>query len=78
MIDPTDLTDGQFSEVIARYCECMEEVKLRIEVVRVLLSGRFSLKYLPPLVESVCLQIRKILELIALASLVAVKDEYSR
>src|SRR6266851_327306 len=73
----TNPAEPQFSEVITLYCGCMEEIKLRVDVVRLFLGGQLS-TYLPPLVESVCLQIRKILELIALASLVAVKDEYSR
>src|SRR5208337_4485333 len=72
------LTQKERSEVIERYCDCMVEIKLRMEVVTGFLLGTVSAKYLPPNVESVCLQFRKILELIALGSLVAHKEDYSR
>jgi hypothetical protein len=72
------LTKKERSEVIERYCSCMVEVKLRTEVITGFLLGTVSAKYLPPNVESVCLQFRKILELIALGSLIAHKEDYSR
>jgi hypothetical protein len=72
------LTQTERSEVIERYCSCMVEIKLRIEVIAGFLLGTVSAKYLQPNVESVCLQFRKILELIALGSLVAHKEEYSK
>ena len=55
----------------------MEELKLRINVIDFFLSGKGHALYQPPTVESCCLQLRKILELIAFASLVANKDIYS-
>ncbi len=70
--------DKEQLEVVARYCGCMEEIKLRTEVLEGFLTGKMSAKYLPPTVECECLQFRKILELIALGSLVAHKEEYSR
>ena len=72
------LTQKERSEVIERYCSCMVEIKLRTEVITGFLLGTVSAKYLPPNVESVCLQFRKILELIALGSLIAHKEDYSR
>lgn len=60
------------------YANCMEEIKKRIEVVHGLIQRRLHLLYLQTTVESLCLQIRKILELIALASLVANRPEYEK
>jgi hypothetical protein len=56
----------------------MEEVKKRTEVVRAFLSGKSKTLYKQTTAESICLQVRKILELIALASLVANKEEYAK
>ena len=56
----------------------MEEVKMRTEVIRAFLSGESKTVYKQTTVESICLQIRKILELIAMASLVANKEEYAK
>jgi len=55
----------------------MEEIKLRINVVNFFVSGQGHALYLPSTIESVCLQIRKILELVAFGSLVANKDVYT-
>jgi hypothetical protein len=59
---------------IGKYCYQMEEIKLRINVVSSFLYGQSSAVYAPATVECVCLQIRKILELIAFASLIANKE----
>ena len=56
----------------------MEEIKKRTEVVDAFLRRQLTAKYFQPTVESMCLQIRKILELIALASLVANKSQYEK
>ena len=56
----------------------MEEIKKRTEVVTCFVNGRCNALYNVPTGESLALQIRKILELIALASLVANKAEYAR
>lgn len=63
---------------IQQYALVMREIKRRTEVVDFFLSGRGHALYLPATVESLCLQFRKILELIAMASLVANKDEYAK
>ena len=60
------------------YADCMEEIKRRTEVVNGFQTGQCSTLYLQTTAESVALQIRKILELVALASMVANKTEYSR
>jgi hypothetical protein len=60
-----------------RYCDLMEEVKLRINVVNHFLSGQGHALYQPATLETVCLQIRKILELVAFGSLVANKEAYT-
>ena len=65
-------------EIRNKYLRCMEEIKKRTEVVDGFLRRELTAKYLQTTVESICLQIRKILELIALASLVANKSEYEK
>lgn len=65
-------------DYLNKYAACMEEIKMRTEVIRAFFDGRCSALYKQTTAESIGLQIRKILELIALASLVANKDEYAR
>src|SRR6267154_4901847 len=55
----------------------MEEVKRRISVVDFFFTGGGHALYVPTTVESVGLQLRKVMELIAFGSLVANKDAYS-
>jgi hypothetical protein len=63
---------------IVRYCDLMEEIKRRIAVVDQL--GTATGLVLPPQVrmESIYLQYRKILELIAFGSLVSNRDKFSK
>ena len=63
---------------LRKYADCMEEIKKRSEVIRGFLNGKCHTVYLQTTVECICLQVRKILELIALASLVANKEEYEK
>lgn len=63
---------------IVMYCDVMEEVKRRTSVVDFFLTGAGHALYEPTTLESIGLQIRKILELIAMASLVANKKEYEK
>lgn len=63
---------------INKYCDVMEEIKKRISVIDYFLSGAGHALYEPTTIESICLQFRKILELIAMATLVANKNEYSK
>lgn len=66
------------ADILNKYANCMEEIKKRSEVVHAFLRRKIHATYLQTTVESICLQIRKILELIALASLVANKSEYEK
>ena len=54
-----------------KYCQVMEEVKRRTSVVSHFLNEPHHALYQATAIESMCLQIRKMLELIALGSLVA-------
>ena len=65
-------------DILNKYANCMEEIKLRKEVIEEFMDREFSAQYLRITVESVSLQFRKMLELIALASLVANKFEYEK
>ena len=61
---------------MAKYAALMKEVKLRVEVIQSFQSGRSGVPYLPPTIECIYLQIRKILELVAFGSLIANKQAY--
>ena len=63
---------------IEQYCSVMEEVKKRDLVIRAFLSNRSRTLYKATTLECICLQFRKILELIALGSLVVNKHEFSK
>lgn len=63
-------------EKINKYCKCLFDIKQRIILVRNHLIGELSEKYLIAETEFLCLQTRKILENIALMSLVANKEKY--
>lgn len=63
---------------IIKYCNLMEEIKRRTAVIRAFGSGGVTVLYKATTIESVYLQFRKILELIALGSLVANKNEFSK
>ncbi|HVW66008.1 MAG TPA: hypothetical protein VHB01_13455 [Nitrosospira sp.] len=58
------------------YANLMTEIKKRAEVIEFFLSGKGHALYTPTTAESVCLQIRKILELIAFSSLIANAKAY--
>ena len=64
------------NEYLDMYRECMEEIKKRSEVIDAFITRRCNAVFLQTTAESVFLQMRKILELIALASLVANKEKY--
>lgn len=65
-------------EDVQKYCNLMEEVKRRIQVFDFFLSGKGHALYKATTIESISLQLRKVLELIAFGSLVANKNEYSK
>ena len=64
-------------EPIALYAQQMQEIKRRFEVIDFFLQLKGNALYVQSTVESVCLQFRKVLELIAFASLIANKKAYS-
>jgi len=59
---------------INSYMNSMWEMQKRVNVVEALINDKVSFSYLAPKIESTVLQIRKILELIALSSLAANKE----
>ncbi|HTF19704.1 MAG TPA: hypothetical protein VK658_16640 [Chryseolinea sp.] len=61
-----------------KYESCLFEIKKRVEVVTDYVTGKKTTGYLITEVEFICLQFRKIIELIALSSLVANKSEYEK
>lgn len=60
-----------------QYCNCMEEVKLRIAMVLAVLEGKQTIGREDFDAELVCVHLRKSLELIAFASLTANKEQYA-
>jgi hypothetical protein len=62
---------------ITKYSNLMEEIKVRMSVFDFFTAGDGHALYKPTTIESTCLQLRKVLELIAMASLVANKEAYS-
>lgn len=65
-------------ETLDKYAACMEEIKNRTEVIHSFVEGQSITPFKQTTAESICLQIRKVLELIAMSSLVANKDQYSK
>ncbi len=63
---------------ISLYCDLMEEIKKRIAVIQFFSAEKSATPYKATTIETTCLQIRKVLELIALGSLVANKKEFSK
>lgn len=63
---------------LQRYCECMDLLKLRIDVVNEIATGKRTTGFLVPDQELCCLQLRKSLELIAFAGISANLDKYSQ
>ena len=63
---------------IIKYCALKEAIKRRTNVITAFGSGGAAALYRATAIESVYLQFRKILELVALGSLVANKNEFSK
>ncbi|MBL4571867.1 MAG: hypothetical protein JKY86_02190 [Gammaproteobacteria bacterium] len=61
-----------------KYRSLLIEIKHRTKVVDAFIFRQAHAVYLPTTTESVCLQIRKILELIAFGSLIANLEEFSK
>lgn len=66
------------ASAIDKYCGVMEEAKRRIEVIRCFLTGKCNTPYRATTLETIYLQFRKVLELIALGSLVVNKGEIEK
>lgn len=64
-------------EEAQKYCDLMQESKHRTKVIGLLLQGKINTGFLPINVESLYLQFRKTLELIAFGSLIANREKYS-
>jgi hypothetical protein len=60
------------------YSTCMEEIKIRINIILTFNDGKLTTGSDVTNIEFVCLQFRKVLELIALASIAPNKEEYSK
>ena len=72
------LTDEEYEPFILRCIDCMEEVKMRLEIIREFLDNKKTIGYLISDIEFICLQFRKVLELIALANLVSNQELYTK
>ncbi len=66
------------NEEIQKYIRCMQEIKLRDQVVESYLTGERSTGQPMTDIEFICLQFRKIGELIMLSALCAHKTEYQK
>src|ERR1035437_5760601 len=63
---------------VYKYRDNLFDIKMRTSIISEHLSGISTTKYLITEIEFLCFQFRKILELIALSSMVANKEEYSK
>jgi hypothetical protein len=59
-----------------KYCVLMAEIEIRLEAIDALYKGKQPKGYGVINIESICLQMRKVLELIAFSSLITHKDAY--
>lgn len=66
----------KINEDLTRYCALMNEVKKRTYAITHMLKGLTKTSYKTTNIEFMCLQIRKMLELISMGSLVLNKDEF--
>ena len=65
-------------ELRQKYVACMEEIKKRTSVVTAFVRGEINSKYVVTTAESAALQLRIMLELVALSSLVANQEQYRK
>jgi hypothetical protein len=71
MMDKKKINDD-----LARYCALMTEIKKRTHAITHMLKGLSTTSYKATNIEFMCLQIRKMLELISMGSLVLNKEEF--
>lgn len=69
------MDDTKIYRDLFAYCKLMNEVKKRIDAVTNMLRGLTTTSYKATNIEFMCLQIRKMLELISMGSLVLNKEE---
>jgi hypothetical protein len=72
------LMDGTMDDDIKKYIRCMDEIKLRDKVIEDHMTGIRSTGQLMTDIEFICLQFRKIGELIMLSALCAHNTEYQK
>jgi hypothetical protein len=60
------------------YRDCMEEIRRRTDAANGIMCGTHTTPFRATNIEFVCLQVRKILELIALASMASHKEEFAK
>lgn len=65
-------------ESLSLYTKCMEEIKKRTLVIERIISGRNTTGFRYTDIDFICLQYRKIFELIVFANLVSNKEEYAK
>lgn len=68
------MEDILINQTLGLYCTLMNEVKNRTFAVNQILNGQTTTSYQATNIEFMCLQLRKILELISMGSLVMNKD----
>jgi hypothetical protein len=66
-----------YQELVNLYANCMEEIKVRERAIELILTKKMNTGFDYTNIEFLCLQFRKIFELIVLANLVSNKEEYS-
>lgn len=71
-------SNDEMAEIVNKYATCMQEIKLRTNAVDSIIKKQTTTLYPYTNIEFLCLQIRKILELIVLANLVANNKEYQK
>lgn len=72
------MTANNNTDYFSKYVDCMEEIKQRSYTIKHILTKDKTTGYKYTDTEFICLQFRKMLELIALANLVSNKEEYAK
>ena len=72
------IEEDKQKDIVQKYANCMQELKYRIDAINAVQCGQNTTLYKQTNIEFIALQLRKIMELIALANLVANKDEYEK
>lgn len=70
------LSKQEMQDIVNKYARCMQEIKNRTDAIRAIWNQKCTTLYPITNTEFMALQLRKILELIALANLVTNKERY--